>query len=80
VGDGILYLTDKRLIFYNTNDNSQISYHFENIRGRSTERNNIFQLVLEDDIARFIMQEESCYKWEVIYNYIRKRGGYLEEE
>jgi hypothetical protein len=36
--------------------------------------------VLENDIARFIMDEESCYKWEVIYDHIRLRGGYRDEE
>jgi hypothetical protein len=80
VGNGILYLTDRKLIFCQQDNNSQISYPFENIRGKSTERNNIFQLVLEDDIARFEMHSESCYKWEVVYDYIRRRGGYLEEE
>jgi len=80
VGDGTLYLSSKRLIFKNEKNGSTISYPLELIRGRSTERNNIFQLVLQDDIARFIMEEESCYKWEVVYDHIRRRGGYRDEE
>ncbi len=79
VGDGILYLTNKRLLFKNKDDNRVISYSFESIRGRSTERNNIFQIVLEKDIGRFLMTNESCYKWEIFYDYIRKRGGYKGE-
>jgi 1-acyl-sn-glycerol-3-phosphate acyltransferase len=80
MGDGTLYLTDKRLIFVPLNNSERISYPFEEIRGKSTERNNIFQLVLENDIARFLMPSESCYKWEIVYDYIRKRGGYREYE
>jgi 1-acyl-sn-glycerol-3-phosphate acyltransferase len=79
-GDGILFCTDRRLIFENKDTGTLKYFPFESIRGRSTERNNIFQLILEDDIARFIMPEESCYKWEVVYDHIRRRGGYREEE
>lgn len=79
-GEGILYLSSTRLIFRNEEDSSFKSYPFEAIRGRSTERNNIFQLILKDDIARFIMQEESCYKWEAVYDYIRRKGGYRDED
>ena len=79
-GDGILYLTDRRLIFENEDSGDITSYTFELIRGRSTERNNIFQVILEDDIARFIMSKESCYKWEVVYDHIRRRGGYKDDE
>lgn len=79
-GDGILYLTDRRLIFENEDSGDITSYTFELIRGRSTERNNIFQVILEDDIARFIMSKESCYKWEVVYDHIRRRGGYKNDE
>jgi len=79
-GDGILYLTDRRLIFENEENGAVTPYPFELIRGRSTERNNIFQVIMEEDIARFIMSEESCYKWEVVYDHIRRRGGYKDEE
>ena len=80
VGDGTLYLTDKRLIFIKKEDNAVFSYGLGDIRGRSTEVNTIFQIVLNDDIGRFEMHKESCYKWEVIYDYIRNKGGYKEEE
>lgn len=76
VGGGTLYLTDRRLIFIKKEDNAVFSYGLGEIRGRSTEVNTIFQIVLNEDIGRFEMHEESCYKWEIIYDYIRKKGGY----
>jgi 1-acyl-sn-glycerol-3-phosphate acyltransferase len=80
IGKGTLYLTGKGLIFIKKDDDSFFSYPFENIRGRSTEVNTVFQIVLDDDIARFEMMQESCYKWEIIYDYIRKKGGFKETE
>jgi hypothetical protein len=80
LGSGFLYLTNKRLLFIRNNDNSIYSYAFEEIRGRSTERNTIFQIVLNNDVARFIMPNESCYKWELIYDHVRRKGGYKSEE
>jgi len=88
VSDGRLYLTSKRLLFSPENINNNeilnnkdfISYPFSKIRGSSTEQNYIFQIVLDDDIARFEMEEESCYKWEIIYRYIRKKSGFTPEE
>jgi 1-acyl-sn-glycerol-3-phosphate acyltransferase len=78
-GEGRLFLTDTGLCFIGTNDESW-TFRFEDIRGRSTEQNTFFQLVLNDDIARFEMKQESCYKWELYYDYIRKKRGYAEEE
>ena len=82
VSDGKLYLTSKRLLFcIDGSENPEfISYPFSDIRGSSTERNYIFQIVLDNDIARFEMMEESCYKWEIIYRYIRRKGGFTPEE
>jgi 1-acyl-sn-glycerol-3-phosphate acyltransferase len=80
IGNGTLYLTGKRLLFINETDKSSLSYTFEQIRGRSTEVNTVFQIVLDNDIARFEMMQESCYKWETIYDYIRKKGGYRDTE
>ena len=83
VSDGRLFLTSKRLIFLANNTNNSdkhIFYPFSEIRGSSTERNYIFQIILDHDIARFEMHEESCYKWEIIYRYVRKKGGFTPEE
>jgi len=80
VGQGRLILTDKGLVFVRENSETAITYRFENIRGRSTERNTIFQIVMDHDIARFEMTSESCYKWEVYYDYIRNKGGFKGEE
>jgi 1-acyl-sn-glycerol-3-phosphate acyltransferase len=80
VGDGVLYLTNSRLIFLMNGHEKIRSYGFEHIRGRSTERNTFFQIVLDEDIARFEMHNESCYKWEIIYDYVRVMGGYSTEE
>ncbi len=66
VSDGTLFLTSRRLIFLQ-DDGKVLSYNFSDIRGNSTERNYIFQIVLDDDIARFEMRNESCYKWEIFY-------------
>ena len=80
VGDGVLYLTNRRLIFLLNGHEKIRSYGFEQIRGRSTERNTLFQIVLDDDIARFEMRNESCYKWEIIYDYVREMAGYSRED
>ena len=82
VSDGKLYLTSKRLLFCpDGSENPEfISYPFSDIRGSSIERNYIFQIVLDNDIGRFEMPEESCYKWEIIYRYIRRKGGFTPEE
>ena len=80
VGSGVLSLTNKRLFFICRENKKIYSYPFTKIRGRSTERNSIFQIVLNDDIARFEMPYESCYKWELIYNHVRKSAGYAQEE
>ena len=80
IGAGTLHLTNRRLFFLREENEEVYSYPFETIRGRSTERNSIFQVVLEDDIARFDMQEESCYKWELIYDHVRRISGYRSEE
>jgi len=80
VGSGRLFLTGKKLIFLPDDGSKPHLYPFEEIRGRSTEQNDFFQIVLDHDIARFQMLEESCYKWEIIYDYIRKKGGFREEE
>jgi len=77
-GKGRLFLTDTGLLFINSSDVKV--FRFEDIRGRSTEQNTFFQVVLNEDIARFEMQEESCYKWELYYDFIRKKRGYREEE
>ncbi len=79
-GMGRLFLTDTGLLFINNRDNSVKIFRFEDIRGRSTEQNTFFQIVLDDDIARFEMKHESCYKWELYYDFIRKQRGYREEE
>ena len=79
VSDGTLFLTSRRLIFLQ-DDGKVLSYNFSDIRGNSTERNYIFQIVLDDDIARFEMRNESCYKWEIFYRYIRKKEGFKPEE
>ncbi|HEB29995.1 MAG TPA: 1-acyl-sn-glycerol-3-phosphate acyltransferase [Spirochaetes bacterium] len=80
IGNGTLYLAGKRLLFIKADDNSAFSYPFEEIRGRSTEVNTVFQIILDNDIARFEMMQESCYKWEIIYNHIRMKGGYMTTE
>lgn len=80
VDSGTLYLTSSRLIFVPFHKNEQYSYLFQDIRGRSTEQNFIFQIVLDDTIGRFEMPYESCYKWEVVYDYVRKNAGFDTEE
>lgn len=57
-----------------------LSYPFQSIRGRSTELNTVFQVVLDEDIARFEMPEESCYKWELFYDHVRMMRGFNKEE
>jgi len=45
IGRGTLLLTDRGLVFFNKSDGTAIRYPFENIRGKSTEKNFIFQIV-----------------------------------
>ena len=83
--EGRLLLTDRGLLFIKQSDCKSIRYHFENIRGRSTEKNFIFQIVATDDtgkfiIGRFEMPHESCLKWELYYDYIRKKSGFENDE
>jgi 1-acyl-sn-glycerol-3-phosphate acyltransferase len=77
---GTLHLTDRRLLFVSGEKDEARSYPYEHIRGRSTERNTIFQIVLDEDIARFQMPFESCYKWELIYDHVRRTGGFRGAE
>jgi hypothetical protein len=60
-------------------DSCAKSFPFEQIRGRSTEKNIFFQFVLDSDIARFQMHGESCHTWELYYDFVRKKGGYRAE-
>ena len=80
IGTGTLELTSRGLRFDIHKTGDIRFFKFEDIRGRSTERNTFFQIVLDDDIARFEMKNESCYKWETVYDYIRKKGGFREVE
>ena len=49
--------------------------------GRSTEKNYIFQIGTRDkQIARFEMPKESCLKWELYYDHVRKKGGFRAED
>lgn len=80
VASGRLALTGKGLTFVSQGEGKVFNYRFEDIRGRSTELNTIFQIILDHDIARFEMLHESCYKWEIMYDYVRKMGGYREED
>jgi 1-acyl-sn-glycerol-3-phosphate acyltransferase len=82
VGTGTLFLTDRGLVFVTEGNgdggagSGALSYDFAAILGRSTEKNTLFQIVLEKDIARFRMHGESCYKWELFYDFVRKRSGF----
>ncbi len=78
IGTGTLELTSRGLRFVIRKTGEIRFFKFEDIRGRSTERNTFFQIVLDDDIARFEMKSESCYKWETFYDYVRKKGGFRE--
>ena len=104
VDDGRLLLTDRGLVFIRKNGAGSIRFTFENIRGRSTEKNFIFQIVfpvldeegkpiIQDtvmnkrhiklsklDIGRFEMLHESCLKWELYYDAVRKKAGYKAAE
>ncbi|MFW6137926.1 MAG: lysophospholipid acyltransferase family protein [Spirochaetota bacterium] len=75
ISRGTLYLTNRRLFFLPDEKSGLYSYPFKDIRGRSTERNYIFQIILDHDIARFEMPGESCYKWEVVYDHLRKTNS-----
>jgi len=81
IDDGILLLSDRGLIFIKKSDGNSIRYRFEDIRGRSTEKNSIFQIVKkDDDLGRFEMPHESCLKWELYYDFIRKKSGFYAED
>ncbi len=81
IDEGNLLLTDKGLLFIKKSDRRSIKYSFENISGRSTIKNLIFQIwffwnMMEDEyssptIARFEMLNESCLKWELFYDFVR---------
>lgn len=79
MGPGRLFLTDEGLVFAPERGETR-SYPFQSIRGRSTELNTVFQVVLDEDIARFEMPEESCYKWELFYDHVRMMRGFQKEE
>jgi 1-acyl-sn-glycerol-3-phosphate acyltransferase len=79
LGNGSLYLTNQRIIFVRKSDCKPLSYKFSEISGRSTEKNTFFQIFLYTGLARFKMLNESCYKWEIMYDFIRKKGGYKSE-
>jgi 1-acyl-sn-glycerol-3-phosphate acyltransferase len=77
LADGRLILTNRGLVFVRSDDGSSIRYPFDSIRGRSTEKNYIFQIGLKigekkDEIARFEMPHESCLKWETYYDIVEK--------
>jgi len=85
IDDGRLLLTDRGLIFVKKSGGESIRYRFEYIRGRSTEKNFIFQIVVIDDagrfdIGRFEMPGESCLKWELYFDHVRNRSGYSGDE
>ncbi len=81
VDDGRLYLTDRGLVFVKKGDSKSVRYRFEDILGRSTEKNYIFQIGTRDkQIARFEMPKESCLKWELYYDHVRKKGGFRAED
>ena len=78
LADGRLYLTNRGLVFVKSDDGRSIRYPFDEIMGRSTEKNYIFQIGIKDDekkdeIARFEMPNESCLKWEVFYDIVENR-------
>ena len=71
VAYGNLYLTDRGLVFVKKGDGNYIRYRFQEIRGRSSEKSNIFQIVPDDGhLERFKMNKESCLKWEVYFDCI----------
>jgi 1-acyl-sn-glycerol-3-phosphate acyltransferase len=87
VGEGRLLLTNRGLLFIGAGDNGITRFPFEQIRGRSTEKNFIFQILhcATDGISkyrtwRFEMRRESCLKWELFYDYVRRKSGYKTEE
>ena len=74
VADGRLYLTNRGLIFVRSDDGRSIRYPFDEILGKSTEKNFIFQIGMKDkQIARFEMPKESCLKWEIFYDLVQNR-------
>ena len=84
VGDGKLLLTDRKLVFVPEGGGDATSIEFRRILGRSTEKSDFFQVVFAKekddmdagtDIARFEMHEESCLKWQLIYDYVRRASG-----
>jgi len=76
VDDGRLHLTDRGLVFVKKSNGESIKYPFKEIRGRSTEKNYIFQIgTKERQIARFEMPHESCLKWEIYYDLIKYKNA-----
>jgi 1-acyl-sn-glycerol-3-phosphate acyltransferase len=79
VAEGRLYLSERGLAFTENSNDMIHRYPFQDIQGRSTEKNFIFQLGTRDKntggikIARFEMPNESCLKWEIIYTCVRNR-------
>jgi 1-acyl-sn-glycerol-3-phosphate acyltransferase len=77
VDDGRLYFTDRGLVFVKKGDGRSVRYRFEDILRISTEKNYIFQIGMKDNqIARFEMPHESCLKWELYYDHVRKKSGF----
>ena len=73
IGDGELLLTNRGLVFIKKSDEKSFKYSFEKIRGWSVEKNFIFQIGMKDkEICRFEMHRESCLKWELYFEYVRK--------
>jgi 1-acyl-sn-glycerol-3-phosphate acyltransferase len=80
LADGRLYLTNRGLVFVRSGNESSIRYPFDKIQGRSTEKNFIFQIGIKVDkkgeekknkIARFEMPNESCLKWEILFDLVK---------
>jgi 1-acyl-sn-glycerol-3-phosphate acyltransferase len=88
VGEGTLLLTNRGLLFIRMKNNKITRFTFEGIRGRSTEKNFIFQILYRTDtefgsaydIGRFEMRRESCLKWELFYDHVRRKSGCRTEE
>lgn len=89
VGDGRLFLTDRRLVFAPEGGGDALSIEFKRILGRSTEKSTFFQVVFAEDtedidggidIARFEMHGESCLKWQLYYDYVRRVSGRSTEK
>ena len=82
LADGRLYLSNRGLVFVRSDNGSSIRYPFDKIQGRSTEKNFIFQIGNKVDkegeeknnrIARFVMPNESCLKWEILFDLVKAK-------